>query len=181
MRDRIELAPGDIRSLTWHVYGKSFAEYYGSVTNGKVAVQIYPMSLDVKELPDYQGKLKATGAPFLPNKPRDPFWLDEKEINFLAGKAEMEAGVYDQNVKFPAYGWWSVPGENGGYSGQLPGPMATAKPPQPMPAYVKNSGQQGQPGEEDGMTIEETTDAVKSTTEAAKSIGSLINTIGSLF
>ena len=98
----------------------------------------------------------------------------------MVGSAEMAAGVYDQDVSFPPYGWWPVPGLNGGYSGTLPGPIATYKAPQAMPSYVTNGNQQDQQ-DEDGMTIEETTEVIKSTGDAAKAGMSLFKTIGGMF
>jgi hypothetical protein len=180
-RERIELAPGDVRSVSYALPSTEFKEYSASAEGGTVAVQIRPSKVEVKDLPDYVGKLTAAGEPFLPQKPRDPFWLDEKEITFFVGSAEMAAGVYDQNVSFPPYGWWPVPGLNGGYSGKLPGRMATVKAPQPMPAYVNNGNQQEHQGKDNGMTVQETTEAVKATGEAAKAGLSLIKSIGDLF
>ncbi len=182
-QERFELAPGDITPFKYAFSGTEFKEYRPSVEAGKVALQLSPYRLMVKDAPDYVGKLTPLGEPFLPAKPRDPFWLSEKEINFSVGSAEMAAGVYNQDVSFPPYGWWPVPGLNGGYSGTLPGPMATAKAPQPMPSYVsggQQSQQQGQP-DKDGMSMEDTTEAIKSTGEAAQAGMSLIKSIGSLF
>lgn len=174
-----KLGPGDQEPFTVEKTLSAFEQHSDSVLNGNVSVQTeYRVVVDDVEFG--KGTLEATGAPFVGNRPRDPFWLEEKEINVIVGSAEMQEGVYDQDVKFPERGWWPIVGMNGQFSGKTPGPMANAAPViVDGPAYLQNSGENR--SEEEGMKTEDGIKAAKDTVDVGKSAVGIIRSLGSLF
>lgn len=156
----LQLGPGETKSLS---YGEKFKK--GSpATQGMASVR-FNFGIWVDE-PDTSGMLKATGKPFALSRPRDPFWLSEKEIDMIVGSAEMRAGVYDQRVQFPDRGWWPISGENGSWCGQAPGPIAQAP------------GQLGVDQAEDKSLTEQAADATETAGQAVETVGEIKDVVG---
>lgn len=180
-RQSVDLAPGQRDSLDLIAQISEFVPNHDLAWDGQLSLQI-SHDIHIRDVNHDKGKLAANGYPFVGERPRDPFWLDESEIKFIIGSAEMEAGVYDQNVEFPARGWWPIPGQNGAFSGTTPGPMAKAQPVivQEYPSYLQKGDGKTSEMDEDGNSVEDSVDAVKTTGEAAQSLGRTVRTIKSL-
>ncbi|WP_285905163.1 hypothetical protein [Pseudodesulfovibrio pelocollis] len=180
-RQSVDLAPGQRDSLDLIAQVSEFVPNHDPAWDGQLSLQIVH-DIHIRDVNYDKGKLAASGYPFVGERPRDPFWLDEKEIKYIVGSAEMEAGVYDQNVEFPARGWWPIPGQNGSFSGTTPGPMAKAQPVivQEYPSYLQK-GTGTSETDEEGNSVEDSVEAVKTTGEAAQSLGRTVRSIKSIF
>lgn len=173
-----ELAPGDYKGISIAFLGTDFGRYTDTFESGQASVRV-TCSIYVNDVTVGKGALRATGEPFLIQKPRDPFWLSDKEISYIVGDAEMEAGVYGQDVEFPDRGWWPVAGQSGHHCGTLPGPKAeTAPSVQQFSTYVTDGSNSESTTSNDS---EDALDTVKSATETAKTVNSLARTLKSIF
>lgn len=182
-----KLASGERNRTFFRCDSMSFGRHDAArLTAGTISVRFkYNIIVDDIKFSHSQ-RLTPKGAPFLAPRPRDPFWLKADEINYIVGSAEMEAGVYDQNVRFPERGWWPVPGVDGRFASETPGPMAKTEPVvTEYPSYLNKNGQDTlAEEEEDGFSLEDGVDAAKTAGDTAKTIKNVADTLkglGSIF
>lgn len=179
-----DLAPGDAEGFHFQFYAESFKQHQQTATSGQMSLQFGSRIL-VDDVNKGKGNLKPTGEPFVVPRPRDPFWLGQKEIDFIVGSAEMGAGVYDQNVKFPERGWWPIPGVDGSHSMKTRGTMAKAGPViyKEHPSYLNNNdvGTTAQaPAKEEGATMQDGLDAVNTTADTVKTVKGAVDALKGL-